>query len=278
MSTTEEVVEAVNTAVDVVEDVASDVVTVTRNNPYILGAVAAVGITLGAFGGYHFAKKRMTAHYDHILQQEIDHAKKFYAQLHKADEPTVADAVKNRITPEEREEVVQAALALREYQGEEGVEIEVKGTDVEETEVVVKEENIFLKKDDFDYQEALEERLENGGEHPYVISHVEFMENDPEHEQESVTYFEGDDIVCDEKDESLEPAYTVGEDNLTKFGYGSNDNNVVYVRNEKLGIDYEILRSRGKYTREVLGVIDDEELSHSDRRRPSRRFRDRDEE
>ena len=273
MSTTEEVVEAVNTAVDVVEDVASDVVTVTRNNPYILGAVAAVGVTLGAFGGYLFAKKRLTAQYDHILKQEIDHAKEFYAKLYKADEPTVADAVKNRIAPEEQEEVAQAALALREYQGEEGVEIEV-----EEAEVVVKEENIFLKKDDFDYQEALEERLENGGERPYVISHVEFMENDLEHEQESVTYFEGDDILCDERDESLEPAYTVGEDNLTKFGYGSNDNNVVYVRNEKLGIDYEILRSRGKYTREVLGVIDDEELSHSDRRRPSRRFRDRDEE
>ena len=268
MSTTEEVVEAVNTAVDVVEDV-----TVTRNNPYILGAVAVVGVTLGAFGGYLFAKKRLTTHYDHILKQEIDHAKEFYSQLYKADEPTVADAVKNRIAPEEQEEVAQAALALREYQGEEGVEIEV-----EEAEVVVKEENIFLKKDDFDYQEALEERLENGGERPYVISHVEFMENDLEHEQASVTYFEGDDIVCDERDESLEPAYTVGEDNLTKFGYGSNDNNVVYVRNEKLGIDYEVLRSRGKYTREVLGVIDDEELSHSDRRRPSRRFRDRDEE
>lgn len=249
--------------IDAIEEVPERVVEIIRNNPAVLVGVAVAGVAVGAYAGYKFAKKRLTVQYEEILSEEIEAAKKFYAHLNKVDDPTPEDAVKNRISAEE----VSAVEALRTY---EGVEV------VSKKEVEV-EQNVFLKKDDFDYERALEERLENGGELPYVISHVEFMENEPEHEQEHVTYFEGDDILCDEKDESLEPRYTVGEDFASLFGYGSNDNNVVHIRNEKLEIDYEITRSRGKYTREVLGVVDDE-LKHSDSRHRSRRFRAGDDE
>lgn len=263
----EETSDVVEKTLDVIEN--AEPVQIIRNNPYILGAVAAVGITVGAFSGYIFAKKRITTHYESILEEEILKAKEFYSRLNKVDEPTIEDAVRNRIPIEEADQkdtrIETAAAAMRDYLG-----VTVRSVEEEQ----VREENIFLKRDDFDYEAALEERLENGGEHPYVISHVEFMENDPDHEQESLTYFEGDDILCDEKDESLEPRYTVGEDVFAKFGYGSNDNNVVYVRNEKLGIDYEILRSRGKYTREVLGVMDEDEIP----RRKNRRMRSGDDE
>jgi hypothetical protein len=65
----------------------------------------------------------------------------------------------------------------------------------------------------------------------------------------------------------------VGDDNL-RFGYGSNDSNMVYVRNPRIEMDMEIVRSQGTYTKEVLGFDDEAELKHSGRRR---RFRESDE-
>lgn len=265
--TTETATDTIEQTLDAIEEVPERVVEIVRNNPYILGAVAVVSLAAGAFAGYQFAKKRTAAHYEDILSSEIAAAREFYAHVNKVDEPTPEDAVRNRISQDE----VEAVDAIRTYQGAEVVVRDVEAD-------VVTEKNVFLKKDDFDYEKALEERLENAGERPYVISHVEFMENDLGHEQEVVTYFEGDDILCDEKDESLEPRYTVGDDFAGQFGYGSIDNNVVYMRNENLGIDYEITRSRGKYTREVLGVMEDDELQHSDRRHKARRFRAGDDE
>jgi hypothetical protein len=97
------------------------------------------------------------------------------------------------------------------------------------------------------------------------------MENEPDHIQHTLTYFEGDDVLTDEEDQPInETDDTVGNANLLKFGHGSKDNNIVYVRNEKLDLDFEITRSKGSYIKEVLGFI-----QHDDRKRV-RSFRRRD--
>ena len=46
----------------------------------------------------------------------------------------------------------------------------------------------------------------------------------------------------------------VGEMNLHRFGHGSGDNNVVYIRNDRLENDFIVLRSQGEYAKEVLGL------------------------
>jgi hypothetical protein len=67
---------------------------------------------------------------------------------------------------------------------------------------------------------------------------------------------------------------TVGVENMLRFGHGSGDPNVVYIRNPKLEADFEVTRSAGKYAKEVLGYDDGEHLQHSRGREP-RKFRDR---
>jgi hypothetical protein len=48
---------------------------------------------------------------------------------------------------------------------------------------------------------------------------------------------------------------TVGDGNLDRFGHRSKDPRVVYIRNEKLGIEYEVCKSDGSYAEEVGGFI-----------------------
>lgn len=92
---------------------------------------------------------------------------------------------------------------------------------------------------------------------PYVIHKEEFRENDRGYSQVTYTYYEGDDVLTDETERPLPHAdLVVGQNNL-KWGHGSDDPNLVYVRNEKLASDMEICRSPGSYEEEVLGLDSD---------------------
>lgn len=94
---------------------------------------------------------------------------------------------------------------------------------------------------------------------PYVISHDEFMENTFEHEQTQLTWFEADETLADAKSEIIhEVESTVGVDNMERFGHGSRDSKIVYIRNERLELDFEVSKSTGSFAEEVMG------LQHSD--------------
>lgn len=118
----------------------------------------------------------------------------------------------------------------------------------------------------FDYEYEI---LNRNPEEPYTITHDEFNENEDDRPQHNLTYYNGDDVLVDDQDMPIpDIEEMVGSENLTKFGYGSNNRNVVYVRNEKSNIDFEITLSEGKFGDEVAG------LKHS--APPLRRFREGD--
>jgi len=118
------------------------------------------------------------------------------------------------------------------------------------------------------------EHANRGPVNPYVIHHDEFMINDDGNEQVSLTYFAGDDVLVDERDQVMRDVdTTVGLENLQKFGHGSHDPLVVYIRNPRLEVDYEISKSDGTFATEVHGFQDDE-LQHGQHRRRRRHFDD----
>jgi hypothetical protein len=138
------------------------------------------------------------------------------------------------------------------------------------------------KKAEFDDPTVLAEVYEELGEEqdyvsgdenppaaPYVISWDEFASAVLEYDQDTLTYFEGDDTLVDGRDSVVDNVdATIGLANLEKFGHGSKDNNIVYIRNDKLGLDLEVVRSKGSYAKEVLGFIE-----HSESRGRPRKFR-----
>lgn len=104
----------------------------------------------------------------------------------------------------------------------------------------------------------LELSTRNGRE-PYVIHFDEFDEHDGTDGgfvQKTLTYYEGDDIMTDEHDTPIYQYHTVT--GVLKFGHGSKDPNVVYIRNEELELEVEVLYMPGRFEVEVLGLDDEE--------------------
>jgi hypothetical protein len=118
--------------------------------------------------------------------------------------------------------------------------------------------------DEWDYKTEIEARDPT---QPYVIHVDEYVADEMGWESQSTcTWYEKDQILCDSHDKPIyNHSEVVGE---LRFGHGSNDANVVYIRNEKLQHEFEILRDEGSYEEIVLGEQmerkgREDELKHS---------------
>lgn len=95
----------------------------------------------------------------------------------------------------------------------------------------------------------------------YIIDFDEFTEghsfhhNDvlTEYEQLTLTYYAGDDTLLDDADEMVDDPMSLVSNSLYNFGFLSGNDNVVYVRNERIGVDFEIIRVEGCY-KEIAGI------------------------
>ena len=95
-------------------------------------------------------------------------------------------------------------------------------------------------------------------ESPYIISADEFNANEGDFEQRSLTYYEDDDVLADEKDLIIEEVEAVvGVDNLTKFGVGSGNKDLLFIRNERLECDFDVSRHESSYSKVVLGFVEE---------------------
>jgi hypothetical protein len=103
--------------------------------------------------------------------------------------------------------------------------------------------------DDWDYDTEKALRTEGG---TYVIHKDEV--GDTEYAEMVLSYYAGDDVLCDEQDRIIDNPEKLVGNCLEKFGHGSNDRNVVHVRNEALAIDLEVIKSDKTYAEEVHGL------------------------
>jgi hypothetical protein len=95
----------------------------------------------------------------------------------------------------------------------------------------------------------------------HIIHQDEFFSNEEDaFQQTSYMYYVGDDKLVDTDETVLNNRVNlVGKDALEKFGHGTDDSNIVYVRNPQLELDIEIIRHSGKYAVEVLGLEEEED-------------------
>jgi hypothetical protein len=108
-------------------------------------------------------------------------------------------------------------------------------------------------------------------EKPYVLHRREFFDDELGYDQITLSYYEEDDILTDDLDTPIyNYSETVGE---LKFGHGSGDPNVVYIRNERLRAEYEVLFSSGSYQLEVLGTEFQKKMESDDLKHSARKFR-----
>lgn len=267
----EDAMDVMNETLDMMENVRFKI-----NKKMVVG-VAIGSLVAGALIGYLVAKKRERAKYTRRVEKEIAEAREFYSARLKTGE--FADPVKLAEKYVENSEMAELREITRDYQSDDttGVQGEMDQANGESTaEAMIPEEVVEIFREqqfnaeeedpNWNYEYELRHRTE---EAPYVISYEEYMENEKERPQSALAYYEADDVLADEADKPIDNTdRVVGDYNLQRFGHGSKDNNVVYIRNEVLDHEFEVVRHRGSYVEQVLGFI-----QHGDRHHKLRKFR-----
>ncbi len=234
--------------------------TTKKQQIVILSATALAGAAASGAVVLTVVKRRLKTKYEMIAEAEIDEARAYY---HAMQKPDLAELAEERLG--EEAPAVAAATAQKSYQGIIGrvpyQTPEVIEVPPEPQSAVTS--NIFVDgkpmEEDFDYEAEIANRSEDA---PYIISREEFMQEEKNYIQQTLTFYEGDDTLTDSNDKDIPDSdEVVGDANLHKFGHGSGDNNVVYVRNDRMSVDFEIVRSTQSFAKDVLG------LRHADTRR-----------
>jgi hypothetical protein len=119
----------------------------------------------------------------------------------------------------------------------------------------------------WDYEEQIAQR---GPDQPYVIHVDEYNDNETNYSQSTLTYYKGDNVLCDELDMPIYNADKVASPLL--FGFASHDPSIVYIRNERLEADYEVLLDHGYFQVEVLG--EEIESSFESKKTPLHKFKE----
>ena len=237
----------------------------------IIGATSVVCFAGGAALSFFVTKEKLRTHYEEISQREIAEAKEFYRKLYKAEEYETPGDVVEKLHPQEEvpneyaqdPRAAQAAEVLKSYGGHD-LRRPVTTDALKQVGVVVAEEttisrNVFIEAEaaeqritDPDWTAELMSRTE---EAPYVLSQDEFMKNESDWVQVTLTYYEGDQVLADDQDKRVEdPDDVIGLYNLARFGHWSNDDNVVYIHNDVRETEFEVILNHGKYSQIVQGL------------------------
>ena len=176
------------------------------------------GAAIGSVAAWYFAKKK----YELIAQEEIDSVKETFAKRVPA---ISGDDISNRYSlaiSEDDHDIMGNASKLMNDEGHTNYS------------------NIEMP-----FPEIGTEKKTMGEEKPYVISPDEFGEMD-EYRAISLTYY-ADQILTDDMDELVEDVdNVVGFESLNHFGEYEDDS--VFVRNDRLKADYEILLDERNYS------------------------------
>lgn len=222
-----------------------DIQEVIHNKNVQIGGVGIGCLAVGAAAGFFFAKNKYQAEEFIFIEEEVmtlpfdDEESPSEHLVHSLDETYVSDKVQK---------------------------IEHIGASDQQEEPV---KNIFTREDNWNYDEEISQR---SSDKPYVIHRDEFFADEMGLNQLTFTYYAGDDILTDEQDKPVHNYETVVGD--IRFGHGSLDQNVFYVRNEELGAEYEILHTDGFYSIEVLGYGLESEYEEQDEKEILLKFKD----
>ena len=202
------------------------------------------GAAIGSVVTWKFVKTK----YEQIAQEEIDSVKEEYASLMKSmryklknstvhpDESTETDENADDnypddddrdLTPHEKEMVEYYKLTSK-YRSN-------------DNEKVSEENNKNNEEGGNGDEDDLGFPYING---PYVISAEDFNSSPPGYNAQPLDYF-ADGVLADGWGVVLDIEETIGEDSLEHFGDDQDD--ILYVRNERNEIDYEVTRDPRTY-------------------------------
>lgn len=212
------------------------------------------GAAIGALICFAILKEK----YEELANEEIENIKDYYQKEMEKIDDAYEEELDNLINTMNRD--------MYEHDKREGTKTYVDYVKKYSPDEIVKDKYYGMPYPDVideDYHEddeLPEDPPENDlqYEKPFVISREEFDEGYPHFDKITITYYAEDDVLADEQDEIIpDIEAVVGYDSLSRFGDMSDDDCVVYVRNGRLGADYEIILTQESYSESVLGIMKD---------------------
>lgn len=204
---------------------------------------------LGALTGSLFVYKIVEDKYSKIAEEEIANMKEYYESTIDIIEEDSIEAQRNIVKDfTEKQKINYSNIANNYYRPS--------------PEEIVREKRYNSDEEDEDEDEKSYGPTEDeqDEEIPYIITLNEFSDEKLHFDKITLTYYEDDDTLADEQEEVIpDPVSVVGEEALFAFGDGV-DPDIVYVRNHKLGSDYEVVRVRESYAESVLGILPEERV------------------
>lgn len=213
------------------------------------------GLALGLVSGMLIMRGHLKDKYERIAQEEIDSVKQRYRLLRKEglENPRDSISIKGEVESNYHEALNDLGYT-REGSEDDGMFADSPpGVPIPPRDNSKQDQELDLSDDD-EWDWLLSNRDPSK---PYIISVDEYMLENDHFDKETLAYYEEDDTLCDTSDRPIDdPESVVGNDPLLRFGTGSGDKNIVYVRNESTSVDYEIIRDERAYTEVVLGLRD----------------------
>lgn len=231
--------------------------------PWIKILIGVVSGFAGGFAaGFLFCKKLNDIQFEEIDEEEM---KKIEEDLKKSKEVKAPQSVIEKYEsvqdlPEDEDELRNALQGKTNY-----IKADQASKDkLKETWNTIKdysdEENAdSLPVEDFEdgmdeeFLEMIEEEEVEPGqiEPPHVISLSEFYNERPEYDKITIEWYEEDNVYLDENEEIIDDISTYVGTNagkLFKEGSPDDDPDIRFVRNEKYGSDYEVIRHHSAYS------------------------------
>jgi hypothetical protein len=241
------------------------------NSPVLVPAVIGVigfgsGLGLGFFLGKKKTEESMESLYedDVLTYTEEDLGVRFPKAETEAESVVLPPKVviDEKVAVEKGIVTVDSLSALRPSMVAEDGVIEIEEATEETTEEEIPLVTVVPDEDhaiEWNWEEELAKRNPTG---PYIIHQEEFYANEKNYHQTSLTFYAVDEELVDEDNAPVYNHSSVtGE---LKFGHGSGQNNVVYIRNEELRAEYEVTRLDASYEQEVMGIEMETQAAASD--------------
>lgn len=182
----------------------------------IIFSVAGLGIGFGA--GFIFAKKK----YEKKCAEEIEYMREMYKKKE-----------------EDSESATEKLNNIKNYISEHYAS----------NNAVSDDSIVFTRREEDFEQEQAENEAPSEPEirkEPYPISNTEYFEGkDLGIGKRALIYYAGNDTLVDEETEEVQELDQIGEDNLQYFN--QYEDLRLFVRNEALGEDYEVIFEEGSY-------------------------------
>lgn len=264
-------------AEQVAEELEQAAVVTRRIDGRVIGSFwigVGVGVTIGFYIGYRYSKKKLRAEIFEEAEKEITEVREQYRRKIVAaeaqDKPSVKDVIKEKgyDTTEESDLRIEYAhlddpTETRPTRPPVPVQEPPRGpfppreipTPIDPNARVFRTDSAQKDKDDdWDWETEIAQRSPL---FPFILHQDEFTLNESGYSQVSYVYYSIDDVLVDEDDPTTilnNRENLIGAEALDRFGHGSDDYNLVHVRNSELQMEFVINRVKESWDEEVLGL------------------------